>query len=114
MMEHSLGLQEVHYNNMKQGMKIYEGRLNDEKRRLIQINDKIKVLKDPLREEFFYVEVVNKLYFKSFEEMVNSLDLIKLGFKDKNKKEVIDVYREFYDEEKESRYGVVVLEISLV
>lgn len=113
-MEHSLGLQDIHYENMKSGMKIYKGRLNDEKRQEIQIKDKIKILKDPLRKEFFYVEVVDKLYFDSFKDMVNSLDLNKLGFKDKSGKEVIEVYRSFYDEEKENKYGVVVLEVSLI
>lgn len=113
-MEHSLGLQEIHYNNMKCGMKVYEGRLNDEKRQLINVKDTIKVLKDPLREEFFYVEVINKIYFKTFEEMVDFLDVTKLGFKGKTRKEIVDVYRSFYNEEKEKEYGVVAFEVSLI
>lgn len=110
----SLGLQANHYENMKNGIKIYEGRLNDEKRQEFIIGDTIKILKDPLREEFFYVKLINKLFFDSFTNMVEKVSLEKLGFKDKTKQEVVDIYHEFYSEEKEEKYGVVVFVIELI
>lgn len=114
MMEHEMGLQEVHYNNMLKGIKVYEGRLNDEKRQKINIGDIIKVLKDPLREESFYVKIKNKYLFKSFKEMSEKLDIYKLGFVKETKEEVVNIYHEFYNQDKEDKYGVVVFEVELI
>jgi len=112
--KHSLGLQPLHYENIRSGKKIYEGRLNDEKRQLFNIGDKIEILKDPNRDEAFEVIIVNKFFFSNFENMVDSLELSKLGFDSCCKEEVVSVYHEFYSLENIEKYGVVVFEVQVI
>lgn len=111
---HTIGLQAIHYDNVLSGKKIYEGRLHDEKRKLFNIGDRIKILKDPLREESFFVEIINKYIFKSFKDMVEEINLKQLGFDSESKEEVIQVYRSFYSKEDEEKYGVVIFELKVI
>lgn len=111
---HKIGLQPLHYQNVLDGQKIYEGRLNDEKRKEFNIGDYIEILKDPKREESFKVVIVNKFLFESFREMVEVIDLVKLGFANSSKQEVIDTYRSFYSKEDEEKYGVVIFELKVI
>ena len=45
--------------------------------------------------------------------MAKALNKSELGFADKTKDEMINIYRTFYDRERENKYGVVVFKISL-
>ena len=113
-MNHKLGLQEVYYRLVKSGIKIYEGRLNDEKRKLMNVGDTIEFLKDPDRVDSFQAIIVNRYEFSSFNEMVDKLELKKLGFIKESKEEIIKVYHQFYSSEDESKYGVVVFEVKVL
>lgn len=46
-MVHKIKLRKIYYEMIKSGAKIYEGRLNDEKRRLISVGDIITFQKEP-------------------------------------------------------------------
>ena len=108
---HSLGVQEKYYNLIKSGEKIYEGRLNDEKRKLIEIGDIITIQKDPERKESFDVKVEDKLHFKNFFEMAQSLGGAPIGFKGMKAEEVANIYQEFYSQEKQNQFGVVAIRL---
>ena len=58
--------------------------------------------------------VVNKFFFSNFENMVDSLELSKLGFDSCCKEEVVSVYHEFYSLENIEKYGVVVFEVQVI
>lgn len=110
-MEHKIKLQSVYFDKVKSGEKIYEIRLNDEKRQKIKIGDTIILKREPKLEEFINVVVMDLLYFSSFEEMANTLPLEKVGFKTETVQEVVDVYHQFYSIENENKYGVVAIKV---
>lgn len=113
MTTHELGLQPIYYQLIQNGTKIYEGRLNDEKRKLINIGDEIIVKKDPERKESFVVTVVDKLFFCSFFEMAKALKNDELGLTGMNPEQIANVYRQFYSIENEEKYGVVALKVEI-
>lgn len=113
MKTHELGLQPIYYQLIKNGTKIYEGRLNDEKRKLINIGDEIIVKKDPERTESFVVTVVDKLFFCSFREMAEALKNDQLGLEGMTPEQIANVYRKFYSKENEEKYGVVALKVEV-
>ncbi len=113
-MHHSLGVQEKYYNLIMSGEKVYEGRLNDEKRRAIVVGDIITIQKDPERAESFDVRVVDKICFKNFLEMAENLGTKPLGFNDLSPEEVAKIYQEFYSTEKQLQFGVVAIGLKKV
>lgn len=108
---HTLNLNPVYYDLMDNGEKIFEGRLNDEKRQSFNVLDTVTFFKEPDKTESFDTAILNKFLFKNFDEMANTLDKEKLGFKDMTKEEMVKVYRSFYPKDREEKYGVVVFEI---
>ncbi|MBR1925760.1 MAG: ASCH domain-containing protein [Clostridia bacterium] len=110
-MIHEMKLREIYFNMIKNGSKIYEVRLNDEKRRLIDVGDTIIFKKEPLLKEELVTKVKDIVYFKNFEELVNTLPLEKIGFKTESKQEVEDIYHSFYSPEEEQKYGVVAIKV---
>ena len=104
---------EVYFNQIKSGEKIYEIRLNDEKRKLITIGDTIVFRKEPVLTDTVLVKVVDLLYFKSFKQMVNILPLNKVGFSSESKQEVIDIYHKFYCKADEEKFGVLAIKVEI-
>lgn len=114
MKKHEIAVRPEYYELIKNGVKIYEGRLNDEKRQLIEVGDIIEIKKEPERKEGFNVKVLDKLFFSTFIEMARSLPSKDLGFESDSPTEIANVYRKFYDEEKENRYGVVAIKLQKI
>lgn len=114
MKEHELGLRPEFYDLMQKGIKIYEGRLNDDKRKLIEVGDIIIIKKDPEREESFRVMVVDKLYYENFRSMAENLPSSQLGFEGKTASEIEEVYRQFYSCQQETQNGVVAIKVELI
>lgn len=110
-MTHEMKLQAKYFDLIKQGKKIYEIRLNDEKRQLIQVGDVIIFKKEPELSETLNVVVNDLIYFKAFEQMAKSLPLEKVGFETETISEVVDIYHQFYTPENEIKYGVVAMKI---
>ncbi len=111
---HSLKLKSQYFDLIANGFKTYEGRLNDEKRQLFNIGDKIIFIKEPKQDEKVEAKIINKIFFKDFEEMAEKLDKSKLGFQDSTKQEIINTYYSIYDHERVEKYGVVIFEIELI
>ncbi len=113
-MIHKMKLRKVYYDMIKNGTKIYEGRLNDEKRQLIDVGDVIIFQKEPDLSESFEAIVKDLIYFDSFEEMANTLPLEKVGFETENAQEVVGIYHQFYSIEDEKKYGVVAIKVEVL
>ncbi len=111
---HQLNLQPQYFDLIEKGIKVYEGRLNDEKRKLFMIGDQVIFFRQPERERTIKAKIVNKFLFKDFDEMASKLEKSKLGFADFSKQEMIDVYHSIYPKAKVEKYGVVVFEIKLI
>ncbi len=110
-MEHKLKLQAIYFDKIQRGEKIYEVRLNDEKRQLIKIGDTLILLKEPELKETMAVKVEDLIYFASFDALINTLPLEKIGFSGVSKVAVKNIYRQFYTEENEKCYGVVAIKL---
>ncbi len=113
-MVHKMKLRKIYYDMIKNGDKIYEGRLNDEKRQLIDVGDIITFQKEPELTEDFNCIVKDLVYFDSFDEMVKTLPLEKIGFKTETVQEVVEIYHQFYSVEDENRYGVVAIKVEVL
>ena len=106
------GLQKHFFDMVCAGRKIYEGRVNDEKRRQINVGDYYIFALEPQRDLSVKTQVVEKLYFKNFEELCNKLQPRDVGFT--NRDEMLAEYNKFYSLEEQKKYGVVAFKIKLV
>ena len=113
-MTHTMNLQTIYFEKIKNGTKIFEIRLNDEKRQNIKLGDKIKFLKEPDLSESFEAQVIGLLRYNSFEEMFKDYDISILSDKSMTKEELISVLEQFYTKEKQEKYGVLGIRIELI
>ena len=109
-MNHIMGLQEDYFNDIKNGIKKYELRLNDEKRKQIKKGDIITFLKEPNRIESMQAFVTDLIYFKNFSDVIEKID-INLLASNKIKEELINDLNKYYSIEKQVKYGVVAIKI---
>ncbi len=108
-MQHEMKIKAVYFDKIKSGEKTYEVRLNDEKRRMIQVGDVVVLKREPELQAELSLRVRELLYFSSFEQLVDKIPLEKLGFTGMTKQTIVDVYHQFYTTEQEKMYGVVVI-----
>lgn len=101
----------VYFEKIKSGEKNYEVRLNDEKRRVMNVGDVLVLKKEPEQKEELYLQIKGLIYFKSFKEMVNTLPLNQVGFAGMLKEDVIEVYHQFYTLADEEKFGVVAIKV---
>lgn len=113
-MKHEMKLKEIYFNKIKSGDKIYEIRLNDEKRKLIKEGDIIIFKKEPDLIDYVEVEVEQLLRFSSFAEMLNSLSLKNIGFEGATKEDVEKIYHSFYSVETEKQFGVLAINVKTI
>lgn len=108
-MVHEMKLRHIYFEKIRTGEKIYEIRLNDEKRRLISVGDFITFRDESNLDEKMQKHVKDLLYFDSFAKMLDELPLNKIGFQCFEKAEVENVYHQFYSIENEKKFGVVAI-----
>lgn len=108
---HTLNLNPIYFDLIKNQEKTLEGRLNDEKRKTFNVGDIITFYKEPTRVESMNAIILDKFIFKNFDEMSNNLNKSELGFANKTKEEMVHVYRTIYSKQDEEKYGVVVFKI---
>lgn len=109
--EHSLNLRAEYFELINNGEKVFEVRLNDEKRKDFNIGDKIVFHNQEREVETIRAIILDKYIFKNFDEMAEKLDKDLLGFKNSSKQEMINTYRSIYLKEKEDQFGVAVFKI---
>ena len=110
---HEMKLQPKFFDFIKSGTKRIELRLYDEKRRNIELGDKIIFKKEPKLEEVVETTVVGLLRYKSFKELFEDFDMSLLADKSMTKGELLEVLKEFYTVEKQEKYGVLGIKIEL-
>ena len=108
---HIMKLQEQYYSYIKNGTKIYEIRLNDEKRRKIKIGDYIEFQKEPNLEDKMILEVEDLLYFDNFNELFDNISIVELADSSISKEELKKDLELFYSKEKQDKYGVVAIKL---
>ena len=111
-MKHNMKLNNKPYNSIYSGKKDIEMRLNDEKRRLINIGDIITFTnRDTL--ESFDVKVINLHKYNNFKELYNVFNKERLGYEEYEEAYYEDMEK-YYSKEEIDKYGVVGIEIKKI
>ena len=110
---HEMKLQPKFFDFIKSGTKRIELRLYDEKRRNIELGDKIIFKKEPKLEEVVEATVVGLLRYKSFKELFEDFDMSLLADKSMTKRELLEGLEEFYTVEKQEEFEVLGTRIEL-
>ncbi|MBE4909923.1 ASCH domain-containing protein [Bacillus luteolus] len=113
-MIHQMGLYGEYFSLIKEGKKVVEVRLNDEKRRKIKVGDSIQFIKVPEQDESLQVEVSELKIYDTFQAMYEDIPFKYFGCKGWTMKEMVEGTYEIYTHEQEKEYGVVAITISYV
>jgi ASC-1-like (ASCH) protein len=115
MMEHRMKLNPWAFEQVSKGSKLYEIRLYDEKRRKINVGDKIVFSELPSLENKISVKVLNLIITENFEKLLTMFNPILAGWKegDTPGKCAKDMLK-YYSKEEQNKYGVIAILIELV
>ncbi len=113
-MTHEMKLNASAFTQIFSGSKTYEIRLYDQKRRKVEIGDRIIFSELPLLENRLEVKVLNLLTAESFEELFTMFDPVLAGWEpsDSPIKCAHDMSK-YYSIEDQKKYGVIAIEIEL-
>ena len=115
MKEHVMNLTPAPMQEIRTGNKAIELRLNDEKRKQISVGDTIKFINTEDSNDTLRVKVVDLFLFSSFAELYDNLPLLNCGYNEDNINTASpDDMEMYYSREKQNKYGVVGIEISLL
>ena len=109
----NMKLQNVPFKQIKDGSKIIEVRLNDEKRKTLEIND-IIVFSNTKTNEQVEKKIISLKTYSSFKELFNNYDNILLGARGYNESEYEQSMYSFYTKEDEQKYGVLAIELEKI
>jgi isopentenyldiphosphate isomerase/ASC-1-like (ASCH) protein len=107
-------LQDRSFDLISNGSKIYEIRLNDEKRQKLKVGDEIIFSKYSDRRIKVKTKIVDLIYSKNFENLMTKVDPLFSGWKeDSSPKKCAQDMLKYYPEEEQNEYGVVAIQIML-
>lgn len=109
---HRMKLYPKPFNLIKSGSKTIEMRLNDEKRSIIIIGDKIEFTNTETN-EIILCDVINLYKYKNFEELYKHHSKESIGYlpsEDANPSDMLSIY----SNEKINKYGVLGIELSIL
>jgi len=107
-MLHQMKLNENPFERIKNGTKNIEFRLYDDKRKKVNIGDKIEFSKLPDMKEKLVVEVLDLYRANTFEELFRNL-----GKSEDDIKKHTEGIHTIYSEEEEEKYGVLGIRIKI-
>lgn len=100
------------FNQIVEGRKTIEVRLNDSKRKVLNIGDEILFINRENRDKTVLKTIIDLRLYPTFAEMANNEDCVACGFnKGYTAQEVVDCYYTFYNKEDENKFGVVAIEL---
>ena len=111
-MKYNMKLNNEPFNLIKNGTKTVELRLNDEKRKLLNIGDKIEFT-NITNGEKLSVDIINLHKYPSFEELYKHFDKISLGYAEDEIADPKDM-EQYYPQDKQEKYGVLGIEIEVL
>ena len=112
-MKVEMKLQKKPFEMIKNGKKIYELRLFDEKRKIIKVGDEIEFYCEEINQKLT-VRVLEVLTFKSFEELYASLSPLEIGYTEQTSKTASpEDMLYYYSKEEQERFGVVAIKIKV-
>jgi len=112
-MEYNMGLQEKYFNDIKYGTKKIEIRLNDEKRKLLNIGDTLYFLLEPDRKKNVKSKIVSLTRYNNFEDAVNNIPIEYLASINDLKEEYLNDLNKYYSKDDQEKFGVLAIEIEM-
>ena len=109
----NMKLQNVPFKQIKDGSKIIEVRLNDEKRKTLEVND-IIIFSNIKTNEQLEKKITSLKTYSSFKELFNNYDNILLGARGYNEYEYEQSMYSYYTKEDEQKYGVLAIELEKI
>lgn len=114
-MLHTMKLTASPFEMIQDGRKTIELRLNDDKRQRVQVGDQIAFEHLDDVDKTILVEVLALHYFHSFDELYQTLPLLKCGYTlDTLTTASASDMLSYYSLEQQSQYGVVGIEVRIV
>ncbi|PYZ94785.1 hypothetical protein CR194_04450 [Salipaludibacillus keqinensis] len=110
-MIHHMGLYGEYFDSIKEGKKKVEIRLNDEKRRKIDVGDFIEFIKVPQQDETIQVQVTNLKIYETFQAMYEDISFLDFDCEGWTMQEMIDGTFEIYTPDQEKRWGTLAITI---
>lgn len=98
------------FNQIKEGSKLIEIRLNDEKRKALEVGDVI-IFRNLFTNELLEKEITSLQTYASFKELYNAYDNILLGARGYSLLEYEQSMYEYYSKEQEKEYGVLAIHL---
>ena len=111
-MKHEMRVHDDPFNKIKQGTKKIEIRLNDEKRKSINIGDTIEFTNRKTSEKML-VKVNGLFKYSNFEELYKNWDKVILGYDEDDTANPKDM-EEYYSKEEQEKYGVLAIKIEKI
>ena len=108
-MEMICHLDEDIYSLVDKGIKDVEVRVNDEKRRKLNIGDNVIFINRGNENETLTTTILSLDYYDNFEELVRHYDIERMYTKDITKEDFVKLLERFYTKEEQEEYGVVAL-----
>lgn len=108
-MEMKVHLDSDVFQIVKNGKKDIEVRLNDEKRKKLNVGDTLIFLKRPLEDEIIKAKVVGLEYYDCFGDLVDCYDMKRLYLDGYSKEMYLKEMERFYTEQDQFLNGVVAI-----
>ena len=96
-----------------EGIKDVEVRVNDEKRRKLKIGDTLLFVNRDNEEETIRVEVMDLLYYPSFEAVAEAFPMERLYKAGVSVEDYLALMNSFYSEEEVKKYGIVAIKFRM-
>lgn len=111
-MKHEMKLSEIPFRAIREGQKVIESRLYDEKRAAISIGDEIVFASNEDSQQSVTAKVVGILRYASFERLFRDHNPSMFG--GESTSALLEQIRQFYSHEEEAKYGVVGIRIEVI
>ncbi|HEY5563722.1 MAG TPA: ASCH domain-containing protein [Clostridiaceae bacterium] len=108
-MLHEMRLKLEEFENIKYNNKILEVRLNDQKRKQINVEDEIIFYKFPELNQSILVKVEKIYCFLSFEQLYDSFPLEYFGYSNLDRNEILNRIYSIYSPNQEKGNGVIAI-----
>ncbi len=114
-MKHYMKLNPVPFENIYNGLKTIELRLNDEKRKKIKVDDILIFQHTSDNKKSITAKVKVLHHFRSFDELYSNLPLLKCGYTQDNVNTAkAEDMLKYYSTEQQAKYGVLGMEFEVI
>lgn len=108
-MVHQMGLYGEYFEAIRKGEKRVEVRLNDERRRVIKVDDTIEFIRVPEQNETLKVQVIELRTYDTFKEMYEDIPFADFDCEHWTMEGMLAGTYEIYSREQEKAYGTLAI-----